>query len=110
MEGHHLEADMFFVGEDGGYNFDPTLLFQAHKWCLESARHQLRMENPVIVSNTFATRKELKPYFKMAREFGVTPAVYLAQSVFTSIHDVPEEIMAKIRARFAFDISKLFQE
>ena len=29
----HYEADMYFVDADGNYNFDATLLKDAHNWC-----------------------------------------------------------------------------
>ena len=107
-EGTHLEADMFFE-VDGDYKFDATKLYQAHTWCLAETRAQMKMGNPVIVSNTFTTKKELKPYFDLAHEFGHNPVVYLAQNQFKSIHGVPEETMAKMRARFVFDISDMFR-
>lgn len=104
----HLEADQFFHQGQSDYNFDATKLYQAHKWCLGETRRQLELENLVIVSNTFTTKKELKPYFELAQEFGHNPVVYLAQSQFKSIHGVPEETMNKMRGRFAFDISDMF--
>lgn len=104
----HLEADQFFYDEQGNYNFDPSKLHQAHQRCLYNTRVCLTGNQPVIVSNTFTTKKELKPYFELAREFGIVPTVLLAQNGFGSIHGVPDEKMEQMRKRFQFDISDLF--
>jgi hypothetical protein len=60
------------------------------------------------VSNTFTTRRELKPYFNLAKEFGIVPVVYLAQNQFQNVHNVPAEKLQKMRDRFQYDISELF--
>ena len=106
----HFEADMFFVDKQGKYNFDVTKLNQAHNWCLEQTRAGLEHGDTVIVSNTFTTKKELKPYFELAMEFGIMPVVYLAQNQFTNVHSVPEEKLKAMRDRFQYDISELFAE
>lgn len=105
----HLEADQYFYKE-GVYNFDATKLHQAHQQCLMEARECLEGFHSIIVSNTFTTRKELQPYFTLAREFKIVPTVLLAQNDFGSVHGVPDETMAKMKGRFAFDISDLFHE
>ena len=102
-----FEADDFFT-KRGKYQFDVTKLPQAHAECLTKATVHLEMGGVAIVSNTFTTRRELKPYFNLAKQFGIVPVVYLAQNNFDSIHAVPEETMTKMRERFCFDISDLF--
>ncbi len=105
---NHFEADQYFVDEQGKYNFDAAKLNQAHNWCIEQTRECLEHGDTVIVSNTFTTKRELKPYFDMAREFGIVPVVYLAQNQFKNVHGVPEEKLQKMRDRFQYDISELF--
>ena len=107
---NHYEADMYFIDKHGNYNFDRSKLHQAHKWCMEKTREGLANNHTVIVSNTFTTKKELKPYFEMASEFDIVPVVYLAQNQFKNIHGVPEETLRAMRDRFQYDISDMFVE
>lgn len=106
----HYEADMYFENEHGNYNFDVTKLHQAHTWCHNKTREALEQNRTVVVSNTFTTKKELKPYFDMAREFGIVPIVYLAQNQFNNVHNVPADKLQAMRDRFQYDISELFAE
>lgn len=105
----HLEADMFWM-EDGEYKFDAARLREAHEWCQTKTRDYLNRNISVIVSNTFTTVKELRPYFDIARERGIVPNVFVAQNEFGNVHNVPEETLERMRARFAWNISELFKE
>lgn len=104
------EADRYFtdsVTEE--YNFDASKLGEAHAECLKSARKGLELNSCVIVSNTFTTKKELRPYFELAKTHGIAPQVLTCQSNFKSIHNVPEATIAKMKARFDYDISELYE-
>ena len=105
----HQEADQFWM-VDGEYKFDAARLREAHEWCQAKTREALAADCNVVVSNTFTTVKELRPYFDIAREFGIVPNVFIAQNNFGNVHNVPAETLAKMRARFAWDISELFDE
>lgn len=107
--GVHLEADMYFM-QDGEYKFDVNKLRQAHEWCQEQTRNWLKPDARVVVSNTFTTMKELRPYFEIAREFGIVPNVIVAQGNFKNEHNVPEETLTKMKARFTYDISELYDK
>jgi predicted kinase len=106
----HYEADMFFMDEAGSYNFDASKLNRAHNWCIDKTRDGLEQNRTVVVSNTFTTVNELKPYFALAKEFGIVPVVYLAQNQFNNVHNVPAEKLEQMRNRFQYDISELFGE
>lgn len=106
----HFEADQYFIDEFANYNFDVSRLYAAHGWCQRKTREALEKGETVIVSNTFTTKKELKPYFDMAREFGIVPVVYLAQNQFQNVHNVPADKLQAMRDRFQYDISELFGE
>lgn len=106
----HLEADMHFIGSDGVYRFDASKLYEAHKQCQNAAEKLLSANFTVIVSNTFTTLKELRPYFEIAKKFDLVPVVYLAQNQFKNVHDVPEEKLEIMRNRFQYDLSPLFKE
>ena len=109
MYGKHLEADMYF-DRDGMYQFDATKLGAAHGWCQAEAAHYLEKGINVVVSNTFTTAKELKPYFAMAKTFGIVPEVILCQNCFKNEHNVPDETLKRMRDRFQYDITELFNE
>jgi predicted kinase len=104
----HFEADMYFFN-DGEYIFDQSKLHQAHKWCMEQTDIYLT-SGIVIVSNTFTTIKELRPYFEIALKHGILPTIILTQSQFGNIHNVPEETLQKMKNRFVYDISPLWNE
>lgn len=103
-----IEADMYFV-KDGEYLFDATKLGEAHAWCLKNTREIIGEGVSVVVSNTFTTIKELKPYFDLAKEFKIKPQVVLCQGNYKSVHNVPEETIEKMRKRFEYDITELFK-
>lgn len=105
----HVEADMYFIDHvTGKYVFQPELIRQAHGWCQNTTGAALASGKDVIVSNTFTTVKELRPYFEMAKIFGIVPTVILAQNQFQNEHNVPEETLKRMRDRFQYDITELF--
>lgn len=99
----YFEADMIFM-VDGEYRFNPSLLSHAHHWCWSKVEQQMSqgIEN-IVVSNTFTTEKEVKPYLALAEEFGynVTSMVIENRRGGCSIHAVPNETIEKMRARFS---------
>ena len=105
---HHLEADMFFM-IGGVYNFDATQLHYAYMWCQRKTKNYLSVGYDVIVSNTFTTKKELKPYFEIASEYGIITQVIVCQNEFTNVHSVPDAALARMKERFTYDISSLFE-
>jgi predicted kinase len=105
--GRHLEADMYFM-EGGEYKFDANRIRDAHEWCQSETRRNLEIGNSVVVSNTFTTIKELRPYFDIAKEFNIVPSVITCHNQFANVHNVPEETLARMKARFATDVSELF--
>lgn len=105
----HFEADMFFYSEGNGYNYNADLIKDAHKWCQDSTWACLSNKINVVVSNTFTRKRELKPYFTIAKEFGIIPTVITAEGNFGNIHNVPEDTIQKMKERFVYDISSLFE-
>ncbi len=102
----HLETDMFW-GSD--YKFDITRIKEAHEWCQNMTREALLNFDTVVVSNTFTTKKELAPYFEIAKEFDIIPQVVLCQNTLGNVHNVPQDTLERMSARFEFDISELFK-
>lgn len=96
----NLEADMFFIDEKGKYVFKGELIKYAHEWCINTARIFMNNGHNVLVSNTFTTLKEMKPYIEHAQKLRVDIKVYRMINEYKSIHDVPEEVIEKMKARF----------
>jgi len=107
MPALHYEADMWFYKRTGEYDFHIDQLHTAHKWCFDSVENALHSRMNVIVSNTFTTIKELKPYVELGAKHGIKPQIITCQSSFGSIHDVPDEVIAQMQKRFVHDISSL---
>ena len=104
----HYEADMFFINNAGEYIYDASKIASAHSWCQQMVRQDVDYGTDCVVSNTFTTLKELDPYFQIAKENGIVPSVILAQGDFKNVHGVPDEVLAKMKARFVYDISPLY--
>ncbi|EGQ9282999.1 ATP-binding protein [Vibrio vulnificus] len=96
----HLEADMYFVDQQGRYQFDPTRLEQAHRWCLNKVCQYLKQGRAVIVSNTFVQHWEMKPYLRFAERHGLSVETLVCTGEYGSIHDVPAQTIEKMRQRW----------
>lgn len=105
----HFEADMYFMGPMG-YNWVATEVGKAHAWCQNETRTQLINGIAVVVSNTFTTISELRPYFEIAQSCGIVPTVITCQNEYGNIHNVPQATLDKMKTRFQYDISSLFKE
>jgi predicted kinase len=105
----HLETDQYWM-KDGEYEFDASKLGVAHQWCQDETRSLLSRGFSAVVSNTFTTKKELRPYFEIAKEFDIVPQVILCQAQYGNIHNVPEETLRKMKARFDYNIDDLYEE
>jgi predicted kinase len=97
----HLEADQWFTNEaTGEYRFNPNELFAAHQYCQRMAFINLSIGNSVVVSNTFTTRKELRPYLEIARQTGVKAEILTCKGQYGSVHGVPVITLAAMRNRW----------
>lgn len=103
----HFEADMFFM-VNGEYRYDRDKISDAHEWCMTRTEQSLKMEHTVIVSNTFVNVKTLKPYFAIAKKFGIVPTVIIANGSFQNEHNVPVDVLARMKSQFQLDTSELF--
>lgn len=97
-----FEADQYF-SKDGKYNFDMKKLSFAHGDCQK--RTEEAMKNgieKVFVSNTFTTEYEMSAYKELAKKYGYRLSTIIVENRHQSdsIHNVPAENLAKMRARF----------
>lgn len=98
-----VEADMFFLKVDGGYDFHAPLLPDAHKWCQDTVKTMMESgREKIAVSNTFTQEWEMKPYFEMAKEYGYTVFTLIVENRHgnENIHNVPENVLDKMEKRF----------
>jgi predicted kinase len=99
----HKEADMFFVDGDGNYNFKPSKIKQAHKWCQEEIEFVMKYaHSPVVVSNTFTQEWEMEEYYKLAERYGYRVHSLIVENRHGGIneHNVPEEKLEQMKTRF----------
>ena len=99
MADAHFEADMYFE-KDGKYQFDPGKLNAAHMWCRNEVEKALHDGRNVVVSNTFTKHSEMYPYIHFCKSNGYHYKVIRLETNYGSIHNVPPESIAKMKARF----------
>ena len=97
---HHVETDMYFLGPNGEYEFNPDALGKAHHWCQEETRTKLMCHASVIVTNTFSRHWEMQPYIRMAESYGHNVNIVTMTGQYQNIHNVPQEVIDKMRARW----------
>jgi len=93
-------ADDFFE-KDGGYDFDPAKLSEAHQWCISRTNEAMAEGQPfVAVHNTFSKAWEAEPYYDLASMHGYTVFVIEAQNDFGNTHGVPDGVIEGMRERW----------
>lgn len=95
----HLEADMYFV-QQGVYRYDASKIKDAHAWCQKMANVAMYEGMDLVVSNTFSQKWEAQPYLDAAFFYGYDVEVIAMEHEFTSIHDVPQEAIERMRDRW----------
>ena len=117
LDGTHLEADMYFM-EDDGYQFDVTRLKDAHQWCQNSVEEAMTWdENPeieflsagvskIVVSNTFTQEWEMKPYYDLATKYGYKVYSLIVENRHNGVneHGVLEDKLEIMRKRFEISL------
>jgi len=101
------EADEFMVNDQNNYYFNANVLGYAHGECKNKFRNLIDNKAPtVIVSNTSTQRKEFKDYVKYAEANGYRVTITIVENYHgnKSVHDVPEESMARMRNRFQVNL------
>ncbi|CAH1778267.1 unnamed protein product, partial [Owenia fusiformis] len=62
-----LSTDDFFIQQDGRYEFNPSLIGEAHTWNQERAQKALdKGRSPVVIDNTNTQAWEMTTYIQMA--------------------------------------------
>lgn len=100
----HFEADMYFIDEQGNYNFDATKLTEAHEWCKSECEKVMGPYglDKIFVSNTFTQEWEMKPYYELAAKYGYRVHSLIVENRHgsKSVHNVPDTAMGNMLNRF----------
>lgn len=101
----HIEADMYFM-KDEEYNFDASKLKQAHEWCQSATEKEMLLGTRIVVSNTFTTEWEMKPYLDLAEKHGYTVFTVIVENRHGNkdVHNVPQETRQKQAERLSKSI------
>jgi predicted kinase len=105
--GSHVEADMYFLNEQGEYNFDPAKLKDAHNWCRETAEAAMkRGADKLIVSNTFTMEWEMDAYYELAEKYNFTVFSLIVENRHggKNVHNCPEEKVEMMKKRFEIQL------
>lgn len=103
LGGQHYEADMYFIDENGNYNFDGTKIKNAHAWCLDKVKTDMSVaREKIVVSNTFTQEWEMEPYFEIAKQYGYKAFSIVVENRHggTNVHNVPEDKIEQMCNRF----------
>jgi uridine kinase len=100
-----FEADEYFV-QNGVYQFDPTLLEQAHQQCKRNTWLALYEGMSVAVSNTSCAEWEVESYQTIARE---TEAKFVSIIVENrnntkNIHGCPDSKVEQMKRNFSIKL------
>ena len=70
----HVPPENIFSTDDfwgPDYNFDASKLYEAHSWNKRRTEQAMQQDiTPIGVDNTNITWKEIKPYYKLAEQYG----------------------------------------
>jgi predicted kinase len=107
------EADQFFYDSEGNYNFDPSKLRDAHKYCRDRVETFMsdNEKNPqfypeIVVSNTFTREWEMDEYFKLAKKYDYQVVSLIVENRHgnKNIHGVPDSKIEEMRNRFEISL------
>jgi predicted kinase len=107
------EADQFFYDSDGNYNFDPSKLRDAHKYCKDKVETFMsdneknsQFYPEIIVSNTFTREWEMDEYFKLAKKYNYQVVSLIVENRHgnKNVHGVPDSKIEEMRNRFEISL------
>ena len=107
------EADQFFYDSEGNYNFDPSKLRDAHKYCRDMVETFMsdNEKNPqfypeIVVSNTFTREWEMDEYFKLAKKYDYQVVSLIVENRHgnKNVHGVPDSKIEEMRNRFEISL------
>lgn len=104
----HFEADDYFVRPDCVYDFNPSLLKNAHEFCYNNAANSLHYGEDIVVANTFTRLWEMQKYIDLAKEVGAELVVYRCVGRYKNVHGVPEDKVRAMRERIEDFVGEIY--
>lgn len=108
-----FSADHYFESSGGEYEFDPTLLGEAHNCCLRNFTEYLSgtLEN-LVVDNTNTTVAEIAPYAALALAYKCELEIIIFNTSWEkvasrNVHGVPESVVKNQWERIQKTLSEL---
>jgi predicted kinase len=107
------EADQFFYDSEGNYNFDPSKLRDAHKYCRDKVETFMsdneknsQFYPEIVVSNTFTREWEMDEYFKLAKKYNYQVVSLIVENRHgnKNVHGVPDSKIEEMRNRFEISL------
>jgi predicted kinase len=107
------EADQFFYDPEGNYNFDPSKLRDAHKYCRDKVETFMsdneknsQFYPEIVVSNTFTREWEMDEYFKLAKKYNYQVVSLIVENRHgnKNVHGVPDSKIEEMRNRFEISL------
>ena len=107
------EADQFFYDQGGNYNFDPSKLRDAHKYCKDKVETFMsdneknsQFYPEIVVSNTFTREWEMDEYFKLAKKYNYQVVSLIVENRHgnKNVHGVPDSKIEEMRNRFEISL------
>lgn len=98
-----LSADNFFIDDKGNYNFDVTLLKQAHNDCNLKCAEMMKHEvSRIVVANTFTEEWEMEKYYEMAERYKYRVHSLIVENRHNgkNVHNVPDDKLVQMKKRF----------
>ncbi|UPW20101.1 ATP-binding protein [Agarivorans sp. TSD2052] len=96
----HLEADMYFVNQQGEYCYQPDKIAQAHQWCQQQTEQQLALGHDVVVANTFVQQWEMQAYRDLANKYQAELEIVCCNGQYSNVHGVSALTIANMRAKW----------
>jgi len=88
---------------DGEYEFDMSLIKQAHKECKDRVEDAMSWgQSKISVANTFTQEWEMKDYYVLAEKYGYKVFSLIVENRHggENVHNVPNEVIEKMKGRF----------
>lgn len=101
-----VSADDYHYDSEGVYRWKLENMAAAHRYCQGKTRTIMETGKDVAVANTSTTKKELKPYYDLAEEFGYTVFSIIVENRHggKNVHNVPAETLEKMKKRFDVEL------
>ena len=99
----YIEADMYFINDEGEYKFNQRDLPKAHNWCKWHVGVMMSLDRKcIIVANTFTQEWEFQEYHELAKQNGYRIHSLIVENRHgsKSVHDVPDATMGNMLNRF----------